>query len=146
MERMKKAISYHDQGYNCAQSVLAAFSDRLDLSEETALRIAAGFGGGAGTGELCGAVTGAVMALDLIAGGDVTSNPALGKRRAAARAKALQERFREQFAALRCTELLRNEKEEPSEAVKELGVTNHCAVMIASAVEIAENLLKEEET
>lgn len=145
MNRMKIATSYHDKGYNCCQSVLAAFSDKYEVPEETALRIGAGFGGGAGTGELCGAITGGIMALDLIAGGDVTSDPAGGKRRAVARSKALQQRFAEQFGALRCRELLRNEKEEPSDAVKALGITNHCSVMIASAVEAVEDILNEEE-
>ncbi|MBQ9458924.1 MAG: C_GCAxxG_C_C family protein [Oscillospiraceae bacterium] len=144
MNRMEKANSVHEKGFNCCQSVLAAFSDLYDVSEETALRIGAGFGGGAGTGELCGAITGAVMALDLIACGDVTGDPVSAKRAAAARSKELQNRFMEQFGALRCQELLRNEKEEPSEAVKALGITKHCGVMIASAVELVEELLKEE--
>lgn len=143
--RMETANAYHEKGYNCCQSVLAAFADQYDISEETALRLAAGFGGGAGTGELCGAITGGVMALDLIAGGDVTSDPKGGKRRAAARSKMLQERFMEQFGALRCKELLKNEKEEPSDAVKALGIADHCGVMIASAVEAVEIILNGED-
>ncbi len=144
-DRMEIANAYHEKGYNCAQSVLAAFSDKYDISEETALRLAAGFGGGAGTGELCGAVVGGIMALDLILGGDVTSDPALGKRRAAMRAKELQQRFHDQFAALRCHELLQNKKEEPSDAVKALGIASHCGVIIASAVEAVETILSEED-
>lgn len=143
MNRLEIANNYHDKGYNCCQSVLAAFSDKLEISEDTALRLGAGFGSGAGTGELCGALTGGIMALDLIAGGDMGDAQG-SKRRAMARSKALQQRFFDRFGALRCRELLRNEKEEPSDAVKALGVTNHCAVMIASAVEIVEELLQEE--
>lgn len=143
MNRLEIANNYHDKGYNCCQSVLAAFSDKLEIPEDTALRLGAGFGSGAGTGELCGALTGGIMALDLIAGGDMGDAQG-SKRRAMARSKALQQRFFDRFGALRCRELLRNEKEEPSDAVKALGVTNHCAVMIASAVEIVEELLQEE--
>ena len=143
MNRMEQANAFHEKGYNCCQSVLGAFADRFDISEETALRIGAGFGGGAGTGELCGAITGAIMALDLIAGGDVTSDPGGAKRAAVARSKTLQKQFMEQFGALRCQELLRNEKEESSDVVKALGIGNHCGVMIASAVEIVENMLKD---
>ncbi len=143
MNRMERANTYHDSGYNCCQSVLAAFSDRFDIPEETALRIGAAFGSGAGTGELCGAISGALMALDLIAVKDL-SDPVAAKKRAVARARELQKRFSGQFGALRCRELLKNEKEEPSEAVRALGITNHCAVMIASAVEIVEQLLDEE--
>lgn len=143
MNRIEKALETHKKGYNCCQCVISAFADRFDIPEEAALRIGAGFGGGAGTGELCGAITGAIMALDLIAAGDVTSEPAAAKRAAAARAKEFQARFSEQFGALRCTELLKNEKEEPGEEVKKLGITGHCNVMIASAVDIAERLLNE---
>ena len=63
MKRTALANDYHKQGYNCCQSVLAAFSDLTGLSEQTSFDIGGGFGGGAGTGELCGAVAGAVMAL-----------------------------------------------------------------------------------
>ena len=143
MNRMERANAYHDRGYNCCQSVLAAFSDRFDVPEETVLRIGLGFGGGAGTGELCGAISGAIMTLDLIAVRDL-SDPAAAKKKAVAGSRALQARFSEQFGALRCRELLKNEKEESSDAVKALGITNHCAVMIASAVEIVERLLDEE--
>ena len=143
MNRLEIANSYHDKGYNCCQSVLAAFSDKLDIPQDTLLRLGAGFGSGAGTGELCGALTGGVMALDLIAGGDM-SDAQGSKRRAMARSKALQQRFFQRFGALRCHDLLRNEKEEPSDAVKAMGVTNHCAIMIASAVEIVEQILEEE--
>ena len=144
MNRLKLADNYHKKGYNCCQSVLGAFSDRLEISEETAMRLGAGFGSGAGTGELCGAITGAVVALDLIAGGDATGDPVGAKRQAAARARELQSRFSQRFGALRCRELLRNEKEESSDAVKTLGISDHCGVMIATAVELTEELLIEE--
>ncbi len=144
MKRMETANEAHKKGFNCCQSVLAAFTDRFNIPEEAALRIGAGFGSGAGTGELCGAIVGGIMALDLLAGGDVTSEPASAKRRAAARAKELQQRFSEHFGALRCKELLKNEKEEASERVRALGIRSHCGVMIASAVELVEEMLKEE--
>ena len=143
MNRIEKANQYHDRGYNCCQSVLGAFADRFDIREDAALRLGAGFGSGAGTGELCGAITGAILTLDLIAGGDM-SQPVPSKRAAAAKARAVQQRFIEQFGAVRCRDLLKNEKEEASDAVRALGITNHCAVMIATAAEIVEEMLKEE--
>ena len=61
-------------GCNCAQAVLLAFSDQTGLDEDTAKRIASGFGGGMGhTKNTCGAITGAVMALSAIVGRE---NPA----------------------------------------------------------------------
>lgn len=53
-------------GYNCAQSVLYAFGPDLGLDGETALKLATGLGAGmARRGEVCGAVTGGVLALGL---------------------------------------------------------------------------------
>ena len=67
MSIQESAIAYHDQGYNCAQSVLAALQEETGLDENTAKRIAAGFGGGVRCGEICGSITGAVMAFGLAA-------------------------------------------------------------------------------
>ena len=53
-------------GYNCAQSVLYAYGPALGLDGETALKVATGLGAGMGRrGEVCGAVTGGILALGL---------------------------------------------------------------------------------
>lgn len=53
-------------GYNCAQSVLYSFAGELGLDGSAALKIANAFGGGMGRKqEVCGAVSGALMALGL---------------------------------------------------------------------------------
>ena len=56
----------------------------------------------------------------------------------------LQQRFAEHFGALRCRELLRAEKEELSEAAASFKLENHCAAMIVTAVELTEEILREE--
>jgi hypothetical protein len=38
----EKALGYFHRGFNCAQSVFAAFAEEVGLSEELALRLAAG--------------------------------------------------------------------------------------------------------
>jgi C_GCAxxG_C_C family probable redox protein len=54
------------QGFNCSQAVFAAFASRFGLSDETALKLSSPFGGGiARRGEVCGALTGALMVLGL---------------------------------------------------------------------------------
>ena len=60
MDRCEQAVGYHKKGFNCCQSVLAAFQDVIGLTETQCLTLGGGFGAGAGTGELFGAVTGAV--------------------------------------------------------------------------------------
>lgn len=144
MNRLEKAVDYHIKGFNCAQSVLAAFTDVTGLSEEISMNVGGGFGGGAGTGELCGAVSGAIMVLGLLTPVD-SEDPVGSKKRTVALSKELQKRFSEKFNALRCRELLQNKKigEESTLTAKAMGLTNHCDIMIITAVEIVEELLAE---
>lgn len=64
--REKFAAEQFEAGFNCAQSVLTALADDLDLSKDLALKIASGFGSGMGRlQQTCGAVTGAFMVLGM---------------------------------------------------------------------------------
>ena len=66
----KRANGFFNEGCNCSQSVLCALAPRLNIDNETAMKIAMGFGGGiARSGDICGAVTGGIMALGLAKGG-----------------------------------------------------------------------------
>ena len=47
-DRVAKAIALFKEGYNCSQSVVAAFADEYGFTREQALRMAASFGGGIG--------------------------------------------------------------------------------------------------
>ena len=59
---LKKAMEYHDKGYNCAQAVLCAFEDKTDLGHDVLFKLAEGFGSGMGNRKnTCGALSGAVM-------------------------------------------------------------------------------------
>lgn len=52
------AIKLRNQGYGCAQCVLMALADKINLPESQAARMAAAFGSGfAGTGGICGAIS-----------------------------------------------------------------------------------------
>ena len=69
MTHGERAEEFFRQGYNCAQSVLLAFGDITGLEDETALKLSSSFGGGLGRlREVCGAVSGACMALGMIKG------------------------------------------------------------------------------
>ncbi len=71
MTRADVAEQAYRAGYNCAQSVLIAFKDELGLTEQQAARMASGFGGGmGGLREVCGALTGAFLVANLLAGYD----------------------------------------------------------------------------
>ena len=61
------AYTWFLKGYNCSQSVVAAFAPQLGLTEEMALRLSAGFGAGIGRmREVCGAFCGVVTVLSMV--------------------------------------------------------------------------------
>jgi C_GCAxxG_C_C family probable redox protein len=127
MGAKEKALALHDQGFNCAQSVVAALGEYTGLDEKTALAVSGGFGGGVRCGEICGACSGAVMALGLVhphtSGEDAESRARIGRLAGA---------FTRQFAAdqgcLRCVDLKR--------------AGRPCDDLIAYAAEAAETILK----
>lgn len=88
--------------------------------------------------------TGAVMVLDLLTPAD-PADVVGSKKKAMAQAKELQKRFAERFDALRCADLLQKKfvPDDTTPAAKALGLTGHCDIMIATAVEIVEQMLAE---
>ena len=144
MERCKIANEWHDRGFNCAQSVLAAFADRIGMPEQELMSLAGGFGAGTGTGELCGAVSGAVMTLGLLTPVDM-NEPVASKKRTLALSKEFQKRFADIFGGLRCSDLIQKKyvPDDRTPAAAEMGLSGHCAVMIVTAVEIVEDMLRE---
>lgn len=101
----ENAIIYFHRGYNCAQSVFAAFAEEMGLSEDAALRLPAAFGAGLGRMRgTCGAFSG----LALIAGfkhGNLSPDPA-DKERIFALTRKLADDFCAKFGSLQCRELL----------------------------------------
>ena len=69
----EKAIDYFHQGYNCAQSVFAAFAEELGLSEAAALRLPSAFGAGLGRMRgTCGAFSGLAL---IVPGSSTATSP-----------------------------------------------------------------------
>jgi len=92
------------EGYNCAQSVLAACGPALGLDRETCLRMTAALGGGlARSGNACGAVTGALMAIGLACAGTLPTPES--KELAYGPAGVFLARWRERHGSLQCREL-----------------------------------------
>ena len=64
--RSETAVAKFLAGYNCAQAVLYSFCDDLHFDKDTGLRLACGFGAGmARRQEVCGAITGGIIAIGL---------------------------------------------------------------------------------
>jgi C_GCAxxG_C_C family probable redox protein len=144
MNRYETALSYHHKGFNCCQSVLAAYTDLTGLSEQESLNMGGGFGAGMMTGEICGAIAGAVMTLGLLTPVD-KADPVGSKRRTGGLGKELQARFQEKFGAVRCAPLLKTEitADDKTPAAQELGLTQRCDILIISTMEIMDEILAE---
>jgi C_GCAxxG_C_C family probable redox protein len=100
---IQSARDYFAQGLNCSQAVFSAYASRLGLSEEMALKLSSPFGGGiARQGQVCGALTGALMVLGLQHG---NADPQ-DKEATYQMAGEFVRRFQERHGAILCRELL----------------------------------------
>ena len=110
MQADEKAIHYFHQGYNCAQSVFAAFADQVGLTEEAALRFSSAFGAGLGRMRgTCGAFSGLCMVAGFCKG-NLTGAPE-DKEIIFSLTRELAAEFKQQFGSLTCRELLHLEDE-----------------------------------
>ena len=70
----QRSVELFRSGFFCAESVLQAIAESLDIRSDLIPRIATGFCSGvARTGGMCGAVSGAIMGIALVAGRDLPS-------------------------------------------------------------------------
>ena len=114
MDHGMKAAELFTQGYNCAQSVAAAFCDVTGLDEKTVARMASPFGGGMGRmREVCGAVSGMYLVLGWLYGYD-TPGDDVSKKALYADVQAMGARFREQAGSIVCREILKNPPSDPN--------------------------------
>lgn len=98
------AVEYHNKGFNCSQSVLCSCKEYTGMDEKTLLAVSGGFGGGVRCGEICGAVTGGVMAIGLCNPyNDCTDTQA--KEHIAVLTREFIGKFREKYGCLRCNDL-----------------------------------------
>ena len=147
MDHAQKAIElFREKGYNCAQAVFVAFCDVTGMDEAAALRISSSFGGGMGRlREVCGGVSGAIMALGMaVEPWDPTDQPA--KAEHYRRIQLLANRFRERHGTIVCRELLGEKAGTgyiPEKRTEEYYKMRPCERMVYSAAELLEELLAE---
>jgi C_GCAxxG_C_C family probable redox protein len=144
VDRSETAVQMFDQEFSCSQSVFSAYADPADIPRETALRVASGFGGGlARTGETCGAVTGAIMALGLRHCGVPATDP-LGKQQAYPPVQDFLARFKARHGSIVCRELLGCDLGTPEglQSARDQGLfKSRCPAFVRTAAEILEELL-----
>lgn len=128
LDRARELRSDTNVHYNCAQAAFVPFAERAGLDAEQAFAVAQGFGGGMQTGNVCGAVTGAIMALGVMG---------IADRKTVA---ALIRRVRDNHeGTITCTELLRKNAQagRPKKP--------HCDDMVFETVSLVEEFLEARE-
>ena len=145
MNRKETALQTFENGFNCCQAVLSAFYEAYALERATALKIAAGFGGGLRRGEVCGAVAGAVMVLGLQYGhceeGDNTA-----KLRANAKTVEFIKRFEKRNGTILCRKLLGydiSDEQQHKQAAEKGVFSTVCPRIIEEAVVILGEMLEQ---
>lgn len=148
-DRVAKAVGLFKEGFNCAQSVVAAFADMYGFTREQALHISASFGGGIGRmRETCGAACGMFLLAGLekcaLEGKDRES-----KAENYALVQELAEEFKKRNGALRCADLLGLSKKEPVVSTPEARTEQYyakrpCVKMVEEAAKIWSEYLKKQ--
>ena len=141
--KAEKAKTLFLSGANCAQAVLGAFAEECHLTEPEAFRLASGFGGGMSRlREVCGAVSGMVLAANLRSGYSDLSDKSL-KDEHYQRIQRLANAFRSETGAIVCRELLGLAPRQSDIPVAEERTAEYyrkrpCAELVALAAEILE--------
>jgi C_GCAxxG_C_C family probable redox protein len=144
MNQSEKTVRLFEKGYNCSQAVLAAWAEQFQLPQETALKLAGGLGGGIGrSGEICGALTGAILVLGLRYG---TADPhdKNTKYDLYRRTQDLMHRFKENAGSLYCRQLLGFDMDAPEglAASQKPGAFDNCPQFVRIAAELLDKMLE----
>ena len=133
-----------NSGFNCAQAVLASHCEKYGLDKEHALKISCGFGGGMGhIGEVCGAVTGALMLIGLKYG-KYKADDNKASEKTYALVKEFTENFKAKYGSIKCKDLIKYDISYKEELLKayEAGVFGEiCPEIVSDAEELVEEIL-----
>ena len=137
MSKVDEAVGLFGDGHLCSQAVFEVFSEEFGLSKEDAFKIGACFGSGMRQGEVCGACTGALMAIGLKYGENKKD------------CDELSDKFFDEFSAENgsyiCNDLLGCDIRTPEGvhyAVENNLFKEFCPKMVASAVKITEKIME----
>lgn len=146
MNCVELAKSYQQKNFNCAQSTFVGCSRYFKMDQELALKVSGMFGAGiCRTGETCGAVIGALMALGLkysmVTAGDVQT-----KSKSYQIGREFMARFKTRNGCTACRELLNCEIGTPEGDAYAKANNLHdelCPKFIQDAVEIFYGMIDE---
>ena len=142
MTRAEHAAELFHDGYNCAQAVAMAFADLTGVTPQQAAKMAAPFGGGMGRmREVCGAVSGMLMAYGQLYGYETPNGEAQAEVYGTVQELAAQ--FRQTAGSIICRELLENPPSDPvpSPRTEAYYAQRPCVRMVYLAASILEEYI-----
>jgi C_GCAxxG_C_C family probable redox protein len=147
MTAAETALTRFDQGYSCAQAVFSALAEPRGLERDMAFRIAAGFGGGlARSGQTCGAITGAIMALGLAQASVSLEENRTEKEKTYLRVQRFMREFAARHGSTVCLDLLGCDISTPQGLAhaRQNGLfQSRCTKLVRDAAELAGAILGE---
>ena len=144
MECSKKAVELFNKGFNCSQAVFAAFSEKVGLSEEQCLKLSGPFGGGFGRQrEVCGAVSGMLMAFGLLYGYSEIEDASV-KAELYEKTRALCDEFKEINGSIICRDILKTSEVggAPEKRTEKYYAERPCERCVRTAAEILEKYIE----
>ena len=124
---------------------MVAFCDLTGLEPEFAKKLSCGFGGGVGRlREVCGAVSGMVMAADLLYGYTDPGENDIRKKEHYELIQELCNKFREEAGSIICREILDNPPSDPSPSPRtaEYYKTRPCTRMVMLAAKVLDEYIQ----
>lgn len=138
------AVSFA-KGITCSASVFGAFAQDLGLDEKIARKIACGFGAGISrTGNICGAVSGAIMVIGLKYGKEVPGDDGGATDKTRTLTRQFIQEFEQKHGSANCTGILGHDlsvQAEYDEAAKANLFKTKCPDCVRDAAEILERIL-----
>lgn len=119
-QQLREHPSVH---YNCAQSVLVAFAENMGYTHDQAFALGAHLGGGARHGSICGALSGALIALGAMGYSDNE-------------ARMMVANFQKEYGSTDCRELLRTAAERGE------AKNDHCNNLVMAMAAVVEGLVE----
>ncbi|MDD1667687.1 MAG: C-GCAxxG-C-C family protein [Methanomicrobiales archaeon] len=142
--RAGEAVAAFSRGASCSMAVFSAYAPGLGLDAETAASIASPFGAGISrTGDICGAVSGALMVIGL-AQRKADIKDAASREKVYALSREFIAEFTARNGSVMCTDLVGydlSQEEQYREARECKAFATRCPKLVRDAGEILERIL-----
>ncbi len=143
-QRAVEAVAAFNSGFSCSQAICTTYFQAYGIDRVTARKVSCGFGAGvARSGNLCGAVSGAIMVIGLAYGmarsGDVAS-----KEKTYRAVNDFLQEFKQRNGEVDCTSLIGFNLSDPSQlemAKEKKVVMTRCPRYVKDAAEILDGIL-----